>query len=74
MKLTEEQMMKLIFTQQKELIAKEYGKDAARNANYGWGSAEGSICTKVYVDPRIFLTTSYNLEQGAASIDHNWDN
>ena len=37
--------------QQYQLIKKQFGKQLADSANYGWGQSDESIATKVYTSP-----------------------
>lgn len=60
-----------IYDQQHEVIRREYGKDAADNANYGWfvDDTDGSvqISTKVY-GKGVLVSTGSTKED----IDHEW--
>lgn len=57
-KLTEE-MEEKVYDAQHDEIVRVYGKRAARNANYGWGTTDEEISTKVYLrfNPAMVLTS-----------------
>lgn len=63
-----------IYSQQVDLIRKRFGREAADQANYGWGVNEGdrhlTIETKVYVDPQYVLISEGSYADG--SITHEW--
>jgi hypothetical protein len=59
----------ILEAQEKEIKAK-YGKGCARNANYGWGSSDGTISTKVYgTKDGVMILTSW-IDHG--EMVHEW--
>ncbi len=54
---SDKELERLLDEQAKE-IEREYGKRAAKWANYGWGQDDYSVCTKVY-GARMAVTSYY---------------
>jgi len=48
-----------LYDVQFELIHEKHGKRAALKANYGWYVDEHVVQTKVYINPRMVLTSYY---------------
>lgn len=48
-----------LYDAQFELIHEKHGKRVALKANYGWYVDEYMVQTKVYINPRMVLTSYY---------------
>ena len=73
MKISRGKLEDKIYKEQEEYIEKEYGKDAANKANYGWGVNDNEdsieVATKVY-GIGILNSTGF---PSTGEIDHDFE-